>query len=584
MLKKQTDPMNDMLLLAMKLCNLPVGYLGLTAEVDAALHDIHPHRAAPFADAPWHAAWAVPSSSLPGLGEFVHQILSQAKHHNPEERLVLLPDLAEDAHWQSHPLVQGGEGVRCFIGMFLHNPQDKCIGALALCGTKSHSQAGDAPLWLPILARQMESNLRQASLIAKARADEASLRHHNKLLIQQAKAKDEFMAAMSHELRTPLNTVLGMSEALIDGLFGPLNQSQVNSLQQIVDSGRHLLELVNDILDLAKVEAGEMKLKVEILALEQICESSLRFVRTAALQKRLKLDLEIDPKLSQIQADGLRLRQILVNLLSNAVKFTEKGSITLRVHPAPQEDEVIFSVIDTGVGIPAEYQDRLFQPFMQIENRLDSQHPGTGLGLSLVKRLAELHGGRVTMQSEAGQGSTFSLHLPRTNAHGNSANLPLLPHQQHKPSQEPVQARQPSSDQPAPLILLAEDNQANIDTFHAYLESKGYRILLARNGHEAIKQTLSAKPDLVLMDIQMPEMDGLEAIRQLRGQPDSAHLPILALTSLAMSGDRERCMAAGASDYISKPVSLRQLVERIDILLNRINQEEVRESEARSER
>lgn len=389
---------------------------------------------------------------------------------------------------------------------------------------------------------------------------ELRLQHTNQELERATRLKDEFLANMSHELRTPLNAVLGMTEGLQEGVFGEINFSQRRALQTIETSGSHLLSLINDVLDVAKIEAGQIELDLAPSALEPLCKSSLSFVRQQALEKRIQIQTQFPPKLPDFQLDERRIRQVLINLLSNAVKFTpEGGHITVAVDYSPDSSSQLrISVIDTGIGIAPEHLEQLFQPFFQIDSALNRQYTGTGLGLPIVKRIAELHGGRVEVTSKVGSGSCFTLDLPckpviNTNplapppswsAGDTSQALPTVPH-----------------------ILLAEDNEANIRTLSSFLRAKGYRLTVARNGHEAVALAQAEQPDAILMDIQMPGMDGVEAIAEIRKRAEFHRVPIIALTALAMANDRDRCLNAGANEYLSKPVKLKQLVATLQQLV-----------------
>jgi PAS domain S-box-containing protein len=555
-----------------------------------------------------------------------------------------------------------------------------------------------------------ESALRaeRATLARRVAERTAELSAANAELARAARLKDEFLASMSHELRTPLNAILGLSEALQEQVYGPLNEMQLRSLHTIAGSGRHLLELINDILDVSKIEAGKLKLELTPVSVEAVCQASLGLVKQTAHKKRLKVSSTVDSAITTIAADERRLKQILVNLLSNAVKFTpEGGEIGLEVIGDPDREVVHLTVWDTGVGIAQEDVGRLFRPFVQLDSSLSRQHPGTGLGLALVSRLAEMHGGGVSLESEVGQGSRFTVSLPwqgptaaveagketdraelgadlsafrRALVVEDSAStasqlvrylaelglgtivhprgdeavgkalevepdviildvlLPglsgwdVLTQLKEEPATRDIpvliasvvdeqsqgmalgaagylvkpisrdrleralinilrQGRKESKSQASipepggrmdpvsgqPLILLAEDNEDNINTVSDYLLAKGYRVIVARNGAEAIERAREERPDLILMDIQMPGMDGLEAIGRIRAEVDPstgiktslADVPIIALTALAMPGDRDRCLAAGADEYLSKPVSLKGLVETIQTQLKR---------------
>lgn len=403
---------------------------------------------------------------------------------------------------------------------------------------------------------------------------EQTLRQANAEMQRTLRTRDEFLATMSHELRTPLNAVLAISEGLLEGVRGELSSAQQQALHQIESSGRHLLMLINDILDLSKIEAGRLELQLEPVAVADMCRASLQFVRELALKKQLQISFRLNDELAQFYADPRRLKQMLVNLLSNAVKFTPPGGkVSLVVEVWAERGLINFIVRDSGIGIQPIDLPRLFQPFSQLDSSLSRQHEGSGLGLVLVRRLAELHHGSIAVESQPGVGSCFTLSLsyrpvasPITHEHLSQAPLSL-----HPASANPAPSSDPpvmAQDQPAQKrILIAEDNQVNLEVVHDYLAQKGFVILIARNGREAITQAELHQPDLILMDIQMPELDGLSAIKRLRTGGPCTATPIIALTALAMTGDRERCLAAGASAYMTKPISLKELVASIHHLL-----------------
>ncbi len=385
----------------------------------------------------------------------------------------------------------------------------------------------------------------------------AQLREANESLARTARLKDEFLAAMSHELRTPLNAILGFSELLLEGIQGELNQKQAKSLRAVDESARHLLELISDILDLSKIEAGQEKLTIEHTAIEPVCQASVRFVRQLAAKKNLTLITDIDLRLEALPADERRLRQILINLLSNAVKFTpEGGKVGLEVAPITGERLVRFTVWDSGIGISEEDQAKLFKPFVQLDSRLSREYNGTGLGLSLVMRLTEMHGGRVTLDSKPGKGSRFSIFLPAAAASG-AASAPA-------PAAAPLIVSFPILRDRHPIILLIEDNVLNQETIQTYLTAHGCQVTVAKDAFAGLAAAGRQRPAVVLMDVQMPGMDGIEATRQLKQAPETAAIPVIALTALAMSGDREACLAAGADEYMTKPVNLNQLAARIE--------------------
>ena len=420
--------------------------------------------------------------------------------------------------------------------------------------------------------RRVENALEGERALLARRVEErtADLRAANVELARAARMKDEFLASMSHELRTPLNAVLGMSEALQEEVYGPLNEKQLGSLHSIEESGRHLLELINDILDLSKIEAGKLELECTPVSVESVCQASLRLIRQNAHKKQLTIRSTLDSAVEVIWADERRLKQILVNLLSNAVKFTPQGGqVGLEVTGDQVGDgapgAVRIAVWDTGIGISPEDMTRLFRPFVQLDSSLSREYAGTGLGLSLVYRMVELHGGSVSVASEVNVGSRFTVSLPWQEPAGAHRPARWSPAAANSGPISRATNRETTAGQS--LILLAEDNEANVETLSGYLEVKGYRVMVAHDGREALELAQQERPDVILMDIQMPGMDGLEAMRHIRRDGRLADVPIIALTALAMPGDREACLAAGANAYLSKPVNLKGLVEAIELYL-----------------
>ncbi len=423
------------------------------------------------------------------------------------------------------------------------------------------------------LFEQLQQELRERHQAeVKLTESNQKLEISNDELLRATRMKDEFLANMSHELRTPLNSILGMNEALQDQIFGDINDRQLNALKTIENSSTHLLSLINDILDVSKIESGQVILDLTPTSIENLCLSSLAFIKQQALAKGIKLINNTPKFFPDLLLDERRIRQVLINLLNNAVKFTlDNGTITLDVSRVPVDLEsqnsvfshyLRISVIDTGIGISTENIQKLFQPFIQIDSALNRQYEGTGLGLALVKRIVELHGGRVSLTSEVGLGSCFTVDLPF-----NTPNTEFKANDLDLATTAPEPSRAEGQD--SPLILLAEDNEASISTFYAYLEALGYRLVIAKDGKSLVEQAKVHRPDIIVTDIQMPNMDGLTAIKLLRAESILEHTPIIALTALAMTGDRERCLAAGADDYLAKPIKLKLLANTIQKLLDR---------------
>lgn len=426
---------------------------------------------------------------------------------------------------------------------------------------------------------------------------ELQLQQTNLELARATRLKDEFLATMSHELRTPLNAILGMAEGMQDNIFGPLNERQQRAITTIEQSGQHLLELINDILDLSKIEAGKLELAITEVPIKALCRTSLSFVQPLAHKKQIRLSSQIPASLAHmhIQVDDRRIQQALINLLNNAVKFTpEHGQVILTVglepsraaplrhlnQPTPDAVlasgqvlvDICFSVIDTGIGIAPQHLNQLFQAFVQIDSSLNRQYEGTGLGLALVKQIVELHGGTVDVVSEVNRGSCFTIRLPYTGAAEPSAQFPIDTantqpwHNQLAPFT--LSYEEPTSLPLPPLILVTADNEASLQTMTAYLASRGYRLAAAATGQSALTWLETHRPDIILLDLQKPGMDGYEVIQRLRENPDYRQIPIIALTALALANDRENHLQAGVNRYISKPVKLRDVVDTIQALLS----------------
>jgi len=354
-------------------------------------------------------------------------------------------------------------------------------------------------------------------------------------------AKSRFLAAMSHEIRTPMSGVLGLLGLMLDE---PLSKRQRERATIALASARSLLEILNDILDFSKLEANQIRISEESVAVRPLIAEVMELMAPAAAPKCLRLSQEVSDAVPEwIATDAMRLRQVLTNLVSNATKFTETGEVKVRADYAGGALKV--EVQDTGIGIAAEQHDQIFQQFVQADNPLTRRAGGTGLGLAISKQLVELMGGTIAVRSVPGMGSTFSFTIDARPA---AAAPPPQP-----------QAAQ-AAGMPPLRVLLAEDNATNQYLVNAYLRGAGHRVELVTNGTAAVAAAATGGFDLVLMDVQMPEVDGLAATRAIRALPGRAGaVPIVALTANAMPGDRDACLAAGMSDYLSKPIDVAAL-------------------------
>jgi len=359
--------------------------------------------------------------------------------------------------------------------------------------------------------------------------------------------KSEFLASMSHELRTPLNAIIGFSEVLLERMFGGLNERQDDYLRDIWSSGKHLLELLNDILDLSKIEAGQMVLNRSEFAVRESLEYCLSMVRERALQQRILLSLDVDPEVGLLDADRLRFRQVVLNLLSNAVKFTPDGG-RVDVRSFIRGQDLVVLVADTGVGVPAEDRERIFDSFQQGTMHSE-QTEGTGLGLTLSKRILELHGGRIWVESEAGKGSTFGIALPTGSSEPASTSVGQVGLESGITT-EPIPG-------PGPTVVVVEDDRRSFDLLRVYLEGAGARVVSARDGKEGLDTVRRLNPAGVVLDILLPGVDGWEVLAQLKADPKTAAIPVIVVSML---DERGRGFALGAAEYLVKPVGKEQLL------------------------
>lgn len=461
--------------------------------------------------------------------------------------------------------------------------------------------------------------LQQIRLIQAHCQQRQQLRDRNRDLVQTNQLKSEFLANTSHEIRTPLSSILGFTHLLQAQGFNPMNLRHQEYLNIILTSGQHLLSLINDILDLSKIEANQLDLQWETVDVRNLCQMAMTLVKEKASDKGLKTHLHIDPAVTTLVADGLRLKQMLFNLLSNAIKFTLKGEIGIEVTLA--KDILRFTVWDTGTGISQEQQQLLFRPYAQLANVAIGPGEGTGLGLALTQKLAELHGGWVEVCSEPDQGSRFTIalplvppslpapplegtetpvfetkpasvqsHLPETSASKHLLPCEMEPRsgtvsrrdvrltnrrkkQLHSPVGSSLSQRF-SESIPSSIrtlrpnhLMLVEDNVHNAKLMLTFLSKSGYEVTWVQDGREMWQALERSLPALILMDIHLPEVDGLTLTRQLKQDERYQTIPVIAQTALAMKGDRDLCLEAGAVNYISKPINLDVLAKMVKQVL-----------------
>ena len=388
-------------------------------------------------------------------------------------------------------------------------------------------------------------------------------------LALSSRYKSEFLANMSHELRTPLNSLLILARMLADNPDGHLSEKEISYARSIYDSGDDLLGLINDILDLSRVEAGKLEVVMAPVSVATLCADVRQIFEPIAAEKSLSFEISIaDGVPDTIVTDQQRLEQVLKNLLSNACKFTERGVVGLDVGLSDPDSEgrrrLALVVRDTGIGIAADKQQLIFEAFQQADGTTSRRYGGTGLGLSISREIAQLLGGELHVESRVDQGSTFTLLLPLDIA-------PTVPRRTPKPRRvAPAPTRRPSSATwEGTRVVVVDDDVRNLYALASALEARSMTAFCADSGHQCLK-LLEATPgiDMVLIDIMMPEMDGYETIRRIREAPERAGLPIIAVTAKAMDADREASLNAGASDYITKPVDMEELLRVMRVWLH----------------
>jgi signal transduction histidine kinase/CheY-like chemotaxis protein len=398
----------------------------------------------------------------------------------------------------------------------------------------------------------------------------SELQAANQELARANKLKSEFLANVSHELRTPLSAIIGFSQILLDGIDGPVNEEQQQDISQVNKSGQSLLALINQILDLSKIEAGKMDLTLERVDLPGLVNGVLESISPLAQEKGLRIDTRFGPGLPAVEADAGRLKQILINLLSNAVKFTERGHIEIQAQPSGRM--VRIAVKDTGIGISAEAQRVIFEEFVQGDGSSTRRHGGTGLGLSIVRKLVEMHGGAITVLSEPGLGSTFTFTVPAWA----SAQAVIGPAQRRP-------LRRPNQGLPGTVILVVDDDASVRQLIARHLEQEGWRTVQASNAADALQLARESRPMLITLDIMMPDASGWWVLEKLKEDPQTAGIPVLVVTIVE---DQRLVFALGASDYLGKPYDRGALITKIHRLLPKLQGKRVLvvddDSEARS--
>jgi len=485
--------------------------------------------------------------SSPGMAKpSVDRHISFCGHTILQETPLIVPDATKDIRFHDNPLVSQKPHLRAYVGVPLKSDDGQCVGSFCVLDSKPRNFTPEQIEIMRSLAAVAERELQNVALNRSLEEARAARKEAE----DAVKAKSGFLAMMSHEIRTPMNGVLGIADILAGTELTAAQQEYVNLIRM---SGNTLLALINDILDFSKIESGHLELESLPISLPSFLKETLALQVHAAQAKGLTLESAIDFAAPEFfTGDVCRLRQIILNLVSNALKFTRKGGVRVEVGMVEQENRqlIVFQVKDTGVGIASENIQRLFQVYSQAELSTTRQYGGTGLGLSISKLLVGLMGGTIWVESVPDQGSTFAFAIPYQPC---EAPPVLLSEEKSNTTPETNSKRQNLK------ILVVEDNPINQRVVMLFLKKLGYGADCVSSGGSCLEKIAMKTYDVILMDVQMPDMDGLETTRRIRMSSGVLHPWIVALTASAQDDDSALCLKSGMNDFLTKPLRLEAL-------------------------
>ncbi len=450
-----------------------------------------------------------------------------------------IADVEQDPNYRLRDVHKRGGGYRAVLGVPLLR-DDRLVGGLVIRRIRPGGFGQSVVNMLQTFTGQSVLAIQNARLFDEIRQKGAQLEAANQL-------KSQFLANMSHELRTPLNAIIGVTEMLLEDARDLKRDDEIEPLERVLRAGRHLLELINDILDLSKIEAGKMDLHADTFPIALLVGDVVKTIEMLAGKNGNRIALECPPDIGTMHADQIRVRQVLLNLMSNANKFTKDGTVSAKVQREAREgrDWITVAVTDTGIGMTPEQLSRLFNDFVQADASTTRKYGGTGLGLAISRRLCQMMGGEITVTSEPGKGSTFLMNLP-----ADSGAAPVA-----APAR-PMAVAKAGEISRGSVILVIDDDESVLDLTERFLTRKGFKVVTANNGHEGLRLARELHPAAITLDVLMPQLDGWTVLAAIKGDPELADIPVILMTII---DDRTRGYALGATEYLIKPVNREKL-------------------------